>query len=75
MKTTLLLIVLLTISYSVNAYRVSEMGHHCKLDPDYLKRSIESAKEAFEAYDNKPKDEKLIYQELLGVSLIHSITT
>lgn len=67
MKTSIILLLAVCFS-AINAYRVSQMGHHCKLDPDYLKRSIEASKEAFEAYDNQPKDDKLIYKELLGVS-------
>ena len=35
--------------------------------PDYMRRSVEKAQEAFDTFDNKPKDGQLTYQELLDV--------
>merc|ERR1719278_208195 len=60
MKTSLA--ILLTLALSVNGLRIT--GNRYQFDPDYMRRSVESAQEAFKMYDNEPEDMQLTYQEL-----------
>merc|ERR1712048_565891 len=51
---------------AVNGIRIAP-HHKCQVDADYMRRSVESAEEAFDAYDNNPKDRQLTYLELQEV--------
>ena len=48
---------------------VLTVSHVCGFFSDYMRRSVESAEEAFDTFDNKPKDRQLTYQELQAVYL------
>merc|ERR1712241_801560 len=64
MKTSLVFLFALVLS-AVNGIRIAK--HKCQVDADYMRRSVESAEEAFDAYDNNPKDRQLTYMELQEV--------